>query len=102
MVVKLKRGKKKDSHALLSLCFLPKVPFTRKAINTERGFPGGSGVENPPAKAGGVSLSPGVGRSPGEGDGKPPQYPSLRNAMDRRAWQATVQGVTESWTQLSN
>ena len=41
------------------------------------GFPGGSVVKNPPAKAGdardAVSI-PGLGRSPGEGNGNPLQY----------------------------
>ena len=31
----------------------------------------------------------------------PPQYSCLENSMDRGAWQATVHGVTRSWTQLS-
>ena len=35
---------------------------------------------------------PGLGRSSGEGNGNPPQYPSLGNPMDRGAWQATVHG----------
>ena len=30
------------------------------------------------------------------------QYSSLENSMNRGAWQATVHGVTKSWTQLSN
>ena len=36
--------------------------------------------------------------SPGEGHGYPLQYSCLENFMDREAWQATVHGVTESWT----
>ena len=36
---------------------------------------------------------PGLGRSPGEGNGKPLQYSVLENSMDRGAWQATVHGV---------
>ena len=35
------------------------------------GFPGGSGVNNLPAKAGEASLIPGSGRSPREGNGNP-------------------------------
>ena len=35
---------------------------------------------------------PGSGRSPGEGNGYPPQYSCLENSMDRGAWQATVHG----------
>ena len=61
------------------------------------GFPGGW-VKNPPANAGGESLIPGSGRSPGEGNGDPFQYSCLGNAMDRGAGWATVHGVAKSWT----
>ena len=40
----------------------------------------------------------GSGRSPGEGNGNPLQYSGLENSIDRGAWQATVHGVTRSWT----
>ena len=43
-------------------------------------------------------LIPGLGRSPGEGNGNPLQYSRLENPMDRGAWRATVQGVAESDT----
>ena len=36
-----------------------------------RGFPGVSVVENPPANAGDAGLIPRSGRSPGEGNGNP-------------------------------
>ena len=49
-----------------------------------------------------LDLIPGLGRSPGEGNGNPLQYSCLENSMDRGAWQATVYGVVQSWTQLSN
>ena len=42
------------------------------------------------------------GSNDGEGNGNPLQYSCLENPMDRAAWQATVQGVTKSRTQLSN
>ena len=45
-----------------------------------------------------VGSIPGLGRSPGVGNGNQLQYSSLRNAMDRGAWQATVHGVAKSWT----
>ena len=37
-----------------------------------------------------------------EGNGYQLQYSCLQNSMNRGAWQATVHGVTKSWTQLSN
>ena len=35
------------------------------------------------------------GRSPGEGNDNPLQYPCLGNPMDRGDWQGTVHGVTK-------
>jgi len=46
--------------------------------------------------AGDAGLIPGLGRSPGGEHGNPLQYSCLENPMGRGAWQATVQGVTES------
>ena len=40
-------------------------------------------------------LIPGLGRSPGEGNGNH-QYSCLENSMEKGAWQVTVHGVTES------
>ena len=45
-------------------------------------------------------TSPGHGH--GEGDGTPLQYSCLENRMDRGAWKASVHGVTEGRTQLSD
>ena len=55
-------------------------------------------VKNLPASAGDTGSIPGLGRSPGEGNGNPHQYSSLENPMDRGTWQAIVQGVTNSDT----
>ena len=52
-------------------------------------------VKNPPANAGDVGSVPGLGRSPGGGNGNPLQYSCLGNPMDRGAWWATVHGVAE-------
>ena len=46
-------------------------------------------------------MIPELERSPGGGNGNPPQYFCLKNSMDRRAWQATAYVTTKSWTQLS-
>ena len=51
--------------------------------------------------AGDPGSIPGLGRSPGEGNGNSLQYSCLENSMDRGAWKATVHGVAKSWTQLS-
>ena len=57
-------------------------------------------IKNLPANAeatGDVGSIPGLG----EGNGNPLQYSCLGSSMDRGAWQATVHGVTKSWTRLS-
>ena len=63
------------------------------------GFPGGSDGKESAYNAGDPGLIPGLGRSPGEGNGYPLQYSCLENPMDRGVWwRATVQGVAESDT----
>ena len=54
-------------------------------------------VRNLPANAGDrdVDSIPGLGRSPGEGNGNPLQYSCLGNPMDRRRLVATVHGVSK-------
>ena len=49
-------------------------------------FPGGSDGKVSVYNAGDPGLSPGCGRSPGEGNGNPLQYYCLENPMDRGAW----------------
>ena len=48
-----------------------------------------------------ASSIPGLGRTPGEGNGNPHQYSCLENPMDRRAWRVMVYGLTKSWRGLS-
>ena len=58
-------------------------------------FPGGAVVKNPPANARDAEVAswiPGLGRSPGGGNGNPLQYSCLKNAVDREAWLATGYG----------
>ena len=57
----------------------------------------GSVVKNLPASAGNLGSIPGLGRSPGGGNGNPLQYSCLENPMDRGAWQAIVHEVTKTW-----
>ena len=66
------------------------------------GFPGGSVVDSLPANAGDAGSSPGLGRSPGKGNGNPFQYSCLGNTTGRGDWQATVCGVAKNQTQLND
>ena len=43
-----------------------------------------------------------VRKIPGEGNGNPLQYSCLENRTDRGAWWATISGITNSWTPLSD
>ena len=52
-------------------------------------------VKNSPSNAGDTRDTgsiPGLGKSLGEGNGNPHQYPCLGNSMDKGAWQATAMG----------
>ena len=66
------------------------------------GFPGGSDSQEAACNAGDPGLIPGSGRSPGEGIGKPLQYPCLENPMDRGAWWAAGHGIAESHLSVQN
>ena len=61
------------------------------------GFPGSFDGKESACSPGDLSLVPGLGRSPREGNGSTRQYSCLENAMDRGSWQATVHGVSRSW-----
>ena len=49
------------------------------------------------SNAGDLVSIPGLGRSPGEGNGHPLQYSCLENSMNRKVWQAIVHRVAKSW-----
>ena len=65
-------------------------------------FSGSSNCKESVCNAGDPGSIPGLGRSPGEGNGYPLQYFCLKNSMDRGAWKATVHGLTKNRIQLSN
>jgi len=64
------------------------------------GFSDGSDGKESACNAGDLVLMPGClqGRFPGERNGYPLQYSCLENPMDRRAWQASIHGVTKNQT----
>ena len=58
-----------------------------------KALPGGSIVKNPLPNGGDKSSFPGLGTSPGEGNGSPLQHSYVGNPMDRGAWHALVHRV---------
>ena len=64
------------------------------------GFPSASVGKESAYNAGDVSSNSELGRSSGEGNGNPLQYPYLENSADRGAWWASVHRVAKSQTQL--
>ena len=54
--------------------------------NSSLSFPGGSDGKASACDAGDLGSIPGLGRSPGEGNGKPLQYSCLEHPMDGGAW----------------
>ena len=65
-------------------------------------YPGGSDGKESACNEEDIGSIPVLERFPGGGNGKPLQYSCLENSMHRGVWQATVHGVTQSRTQLSN
>ena len=91
----------------VSRCIHLKTQFSRKDIDIYRCICilfCDIEVKNKNASVGDIrdlGLIPGLGRSPGEGNGNPLQYSCLGNPMDRGAWQATVHEVAMSQIGLS-
>ena len=62
----------------------------------------GSDGKESACRAGDLDSVPGLGRFLGEGNGNSLQYSCLKNPIDRGAWWATVHGVAESQTWLTD
>ena len=65
-------------------------------------FPCSSVGKESACRAGDMGSIPELGRSPGEGNVNPLQYPCLENLMDRGVWWAVLHGVEKSRARLSN
>ena len=61
------------------------VQFNKHILFSRLGFPGDSVVENLPANAGDTGLTPGSGRSPGEGNGNLLQYSCCEKSHGQRS-----------------
>ena len=83
-------------------CFYPhpqnSLPCYSPVLGASRLGPGGSDSKESACSAGDQGATPGLGRSPGEGNGNPLQYSCLENPMGRGAWRATILEVAESDT----
>ena len=66
------------------------------------GFPGSSAGKESACNAGDLGSIPGLGRSPGEGNGYPLQYSSLENSMDCIVHGAAELGTTFTFTKAVN
>ena len=79
-------------------------PLNKYLLGNNWGFLAGSDSKESACNAGDWGLIPGLGRSPGEGNGDTVQYSWLENSMDRGTWWATAHGVKKSqaeWLTLS-
>ena len=79
-------------HLFIELCICLSV----------EGFPCSSVSKESACSVGDRGSIRSLGRSPGERNGNPFQYPCLENLIDRGAWWAAIHGVTKSRAQLSN
>ena len=84
--------------SILRLITLLKTHGFTGRHHTIVGLPGGSDSKESVCNVRDPGSVPGLGRSPGEGNGNPLQYSCLENSMNREAWQATVHGVSKSKT----
>ena len=81
--------------------FLGQEDPLEKGWATHSGIPdfrGGADGKESTCNSGNLGSIPGLGRSPGEGNGNPLQYSCLENPMDGGAWWATVHRVAKSQT----
>ena len=88
--------------ALTKQTFVGKVMSLLLNMLSRLDFSGGSDGKASVYNVGDPGSIPGLGRSPGEGNGNPLQHYCLENPMDRGAWWATVHGVAKSRTRLSH
>ena len=84
--------------SLLQCCFCFMFCFFGLKSPGILGFPCSSAGKESARNAGDLGSIPGLGRSLGEGHGKPLQYSCLEDPMDRGAWRATVHRVAKSGT----
>ena len=89
---KQERAKKSRLRPLTAYCLIGEpdvnqvITKTNAKVYLEVYFPGGSDTRESACIARDLSWIPRLGRSPGEGNGKPLQYSLLENVMNSGAW----------------
>ena len=84
------------TEAIRADCFGEPIRFSETNYKI-LGLPGGSDGKESACDVGDLGSIPGMGTSPGEGNGNPLQYSCLENSMN-----CIVHGVAKSWTQLGD
>ena len=82
--------------------FTDRLMFSVLAETKFLRFPGGSAIKNPPTDTGAAGSIPGLGRSPGEGNGNPLQCSCLEVSWTEEAGGLLSMELQKSQTQLSN
>ena len=77
------KSERKIKETILFTIAIKKIKYL--GINLSLGFPGGSEGKASACNSGDLGSIPGLGRSPGEGNGNPLQYTCLENPMDGEA-----------------
>ena len=84
-----------DNSGFFFFFFLNHKPEIIRTCNNISGLLGGSEVKASVCNEGDLGSIPGLGRSPGEGNGNSLQYSCLENSMEGGAWWATVHGIAK-------
>ena len=87
-------------HGVAELDTTEHTPYdpTTPLLGRNPDFPGGSDGKASAYNVGDLGSTPGLARSPGEGNGNPLEYSCPECSLDREAWQATVHGVAKTQT----
>ena len=81
----------------MSFLFKCSLSLEMGFVKPTEGFPGGSDGKVSAYNVGDLDSIPGSGRSPGEGNGNPLQYPYLENSMHGGSWWATAHEGRKEW-----
>ena len=76
----------KDSHLYIDIAINMDIDVNIGIYDIPSLFSGSSGSKESSYNAGDLGSIPGLGRSPGGGNGNPLQHSYLKNTMDKGVW----------------